>query len=461
MDPLLITEYVDPVLSIVEKDDDLHTINTQSIQSLTSNFPHYYSKITSNCSMGIKIYKNLLNLEYELNSWEFLTLKASININFNHNTNSTMQTRKFDIKIAKKVIERCNFIDEEVNKLHNYKLKILNNFISGLTIQEYLSDPGCLLLKIYFKIINLKNDIVEKISISYTKSKLLIISFELKQITDMIESSENPLIEVGTDFQSTLEGYKDFVTVLINQLDQAVQDKDPDQIQECLEVLNDVEKMYESVRVNFFINEEYAEWEQDHYYIQSVREQELQDQLEKEREITRSRSVSPSPSSQATLNEELNSSELSTTPSPPTYSKFINLHSSQELPHHHHLSRRGSISSTSSSIATLNRQPTTISEELPYLLQAFDEAKQLEQELSTYQPNPARTPQSQQHLSKKNNLQPIHNNDKRKSNLQTFNIPNVGFNNNLLNSIYGLAPKSSGSAGSPRIHQSNLHNEVD
>ncbi|ODQ57399.1 hypothetical protein WICANDRAFT_80742 [Wickerhamomyces anomalus NRRL Y-366-8] len=454
MESLTVSEYVDPVLSVVGKEEK---INPQTIQSLTSNFPSYYSKITSFCSSALKIYKNLLNLEYELNSWEFMTLKASININFNHNFSTT--TRNFDIKIAKKVIDRCNFIDDEINKLLNYKLKIINNFISSLTIQEYLSDPGCLLLKIYFKIINLKNSIVEKISISYTKSKLLIISFELKQITDMIEKEENPIVEDNTDFQSTLEGYKDFVTVLINQLDQAVQEKDSDQIQECLEVLNDVEKMYESVRLNFFINEEYAEWEQDNYYIQSNRERELEQELAKERELSRSRSISPSPSSQTSLNEELLSS--STSPPSNSSSKFLNLHSSQELPGHHHLSRRGSISSTTSSVATLNRQPTTISEELPYLLQAFDEAKQLEQELSTYQtPRTPTSSQQQQQQQAMKKLQPIHNQDKRRSNLQTFNIPNVGFNNNLLNSIYGLTPKSS-TPSTPSHLNHHHHNEVD
>lgn len=439
-------EYIDPVLSVIGKDD----FNPKSIQSLTTKFPSYYSKITSNCSIALKIYKSLLNLEYELNSWEFLTLKTSININFNFDSNTN--TRNFDIKIAKKVIEKCNFIDDEINKL-NFKIKIVINFISGLTIQEYISDPGTLLLKIYFKLLNLKNSILEKISISFTKSKLLIINFELKQITNMIESQENPLVGIDTNFQATLESYKDFVTILINQLDNAVNEKDTDQIQECLGILNDVESMYDSVRMNFFYTEELNEWEQEQQLL--LQEKELEESFS---------NSSPSPSPQTIFNGDFSEDSIEESNQ---YSKFSNLHSSQELPnhHHHHLSRRGSISSTSSSIATFNsRQPTTITEELPYLLQAFDEAKQLEQELSTYQQQPlSRSSSTIRAKSPPNSSSKLLNKyDQRKSNLQTLNIPNVGFNNNLLNSIYGLSPKNNNSNNTPTIHhQSNLHNEVD
>ncbi|CCH44041.1 Mitochondrial distribution and morphology protein 36 [Wickerhamomyces ciferrii] len=488
------SEYIDPISSVIDTDN----FNSKSISSITSKFPSFYSKITSNCSIALKIYKKLLNMEYELNSWEFLTLKTSININFNLDQNLKQQsTRKFDIKIAKAVIERCGKIDDEIS-IQDRNLNNVISFISGLTIQEYISDPGTLLLKIYFKILNLKTIIIEKINISYTKSKLLIISFELKQITDMINEQENPLVGVDTDFQSTLEGYKDFVTVLINQLDQAVQDKDSEQIQECLSILNDVEKMYETVRMNFFYTEEWNQWEQEQLSIKQAAEAEAeaQAQLEKERERqSRSRSrysnsplgSSPlqSPSPYLSIDDEIfEDDSILNSPSQQHHQQQFHKHLHSQQNHHHSLQRRSSISSTTSSIATFNRHPTTISEELPYLLQAFDEAKQLEQELSTYQtqssrniPKPPTKPfanssstrssspnSSQQYSSSPNNSHPnpLNNYDKKKSNLQTYQIPNIGFNNNLLNSIYGLNPKSSSSTSTTKFNSnSNLHNEID
>jgi hypothetical protein len=316
-------------------------------------------------------------------------------------------TRKFDIKIAQKVLNKCQDLDNELNSIHGKVSKFMK-FVEKLSIEEYISDPGSLLLKVYFKVIHLKNQLVQELSISYTKAKLLVISYELTQIMEMIDEEENPLVMDNTDFQSTLISYKNFVSVLIDQLDRAVLGKDTEQIEECLNILNDVEKMYESVRMNFFLSEELNEWEQEQNLLR----------------------------------------ESSTT------------YSSEEDYHVKTRSRRTSLSSTTSSLGTFNgfsRPAGTISEELPYLLQAFNEAKHLEQELSNYQTHvksplanspslrsvttlksPPLTPSTPTTNSSIMNLGMM---DKRKSHLSAgFSTPNMGFQSNMLNNLYGLHP---------------------
>ncbi|CDR46704.1 CYFA0S25e01156g1_1 [Cyberlindnera fabianii] len=436
--------YVDPILNT--------DFDPQNLKELTQSFPPYYQKITHQCSLALKCYKQLLALQYQTNAWEFATLKASVNLNFNHATATGART--FDIKIAKKVLDKCNTIDDEISIKHRPRISQLIHFIKLLSVEEYLSDPGTLLLKVYFKLLNLKNELTELLNVAYTKAKLLVIAYELTKIMEMIDEEENPVALDNTDFQSTLNSYKDFVGVLIDQLDRAVADKDSDQIEECLGILSDVEKMYESVRMNFFFTEEWNDWENE------------QQELLSASIYTESSTSSPHTESyQMTrfLNEK---QTTSSTPMAP--------------PHTSKVSRRGSVSSTASSSIFARPGSSTISEELPYLMQAFDEARDLERELSTYQQvsQPAkdvsrqpslRNMNSSSTLSKKANivksssvgvgrspLTPLATNDKTKSHLQSgINTPNMGFSSNLLNNLYGLHP------GSTPFAPSHLQNEVD
>lgn len=364
--------YVDPVFSLVDSKEN----SLKTIQNYAKAFSPDYSHITDHCSQALYLYKTLLSLSNSLNSWEFIALKTSVDINFKIDLQGS---RTFDINIAKRALEKSNVIDDSITKI-SYQISKLLNFVSTLTIEEYISDPGSLLLKIYFKLLNLKNELTESISIFYTKSKLLIINFELQTFLNSIEV-ENSVVLLSNDFQQTIESYKDFVSVLISQLDQAVLEKDKDQIQECLSVLNDVEKMYESVRMNFIINEEYTEWEsQSQAQAHSI------------------------------AYEDLHSASTPTTSHTRTFS----------------------LSSTTSSLN--NHHTTTITEELPYLLQAFDEAKTLEQELSTYQ-------NANLQIKRNSGINQKLNTPKRSSNLQPLAAKNIGFSSPLLNSIYGLHPK--------------------
>lgn len=480
-------QYVDPILSNLTKssnpedhdniDDD--ELSAQSINEIMKNFldpSHHnfgqYDRIVRNCHHSLKLYKFFINLKYnELNSWEFLILKTSVNLNFNYEqtSGSDDQRGSFDINIARKCIDKCSDLDDILDGNADAVDKLVA-FIQRLSIQEYISDPGTLLIKVYFKILNLKNQIVEQISIFYTKSKLLIISYELNEIVRMIEQDDNPIVADETDYKSTLESYKNFVKILIDQLDQAVADKDSEQIEECLNILNDVEKMYESVRMQFFYTEEINEMEEEFLNEYNEQQRLLEDSMMSSTGFDQADDFADSVSSV----DELVALD---------YNKRRNNMSG----------RRTSISSTTSTLhSQFNPQKkTTISEELPYLLQAFDEAKHLEQELKEY--NSYTKPQQQQQQTSRPyssssssstpssstptaitapytplsptlpqssmfSMSPASSSyslDKRSSLQAGFTGSSMGFGSSLLNNIYGLHPK--GKVFAP----SSLHNQVD
>ncbi|KAH3676128.1 hypothetical protein WICPIJ_009199 [Wickerhamomyces pijperi] len=486
-------QYVDPVLSTLTKssnpqdhdniDDD--ELSAQAIHEIMKSFtdPSYnkfgqFDRIIRNCHQSVKLYKFFINLKYnELNSWEFLILKTSVNLNFNYDEDKD-QRSSFDINIARKCIDKCSDLDDILDENADTVDRLVS-FIQKLSIQEYISDPGTLLIKIYFKILNLKNHIVEQISVFYTKSKLLIISYELNEIVKMIEQDENPIVADDTDYKSTLESYKNFVAILITQLDQAVADKDSEQIEECLNILNDVEKMYESVRMQFFYTEE----------INDIEEEFLNEYNEQQRVLEDSM-MSSTGFDHADYGDSSSSVDDMVTSGEFNKMKRFN-------------GRRTSISSTTSTLhSQFNPQKkTTISEELPYLLQAFDEAKHLEEELkeyNSYTSSKASYNYSQQHKNKSSTTpssasssttassilssatltapysyqnplsptlssssassatSPILDQMNKRTPLQAgFTGSNIGFGSSLLNNIYGLHPK--GKVFSP----SSLHNQVD
>lgn len=373
-------DYQDPILSTITHKAE---ISPSDVLDITETFSKHHAKITSQCHKALKVYKKMLTVKYQLNSWEFLTLKTSIDLSFNDDpitqngtsascattpTTTTTPittpiatptpggagTRKFDIRIANSCIDKCSKLDNELNFIDT-NITMLKGFISVLTIEEYISDPGCLILSIYFKLLQLKTTLNETLSIAYTKAKLIIILYELTQILNKLNSEECPLVRENTDYQSTLNSYKNFIKNIINQLDSAIEQKDSEQIQECLNILHDVEKMYESVRLNFEImNEDLYDYGDFYSDMSSPKTLQYEDDY--------------------------------------IYSK---------VPNSSNRSRRTSISSTTSSLRHgFMGGKTTLTEEMPFLLQAFDEAKQLEQELSEYQQQsstPINTPYTNTH----------------------------------------------------------------
>ena len=94
-----------------------------------------------------------------------------------------------------------------------------------------MSDAGTMLTSLLLRIIKLKNDVVEQLSISYSKARLIIIGEELEMWED----------------ENTVMYYKSFIVALLQQLNDAVEQGDGDAKYECLAVINDLEKCLKSL----------------------------------------------------------------------------------------------------------------------------------------------------------------------------------------------------------------------
>ena len=90
-----------------------------------------------------------------------------------------------------------------------------------------MSDAGTMLTSLLLRIIKLKNDVVEQLSISYSKARLIIIGEELEMWED----------------ENTVMYYKSFIVALLQQLNDAVEQGDGDAKYECLAVINDLKSL--------------------------------------------------------------------------------------------------------------------------------------------------------------------------------------------------------------------------
>jgi hypothetical protein len=370
--------------------DELNKLRELVSQTLHSN-NRYRAEILE----SYNILSKLMGINTKLNSLDFRFLS-------NNDEVERLDELRFDLKLIKASLDKINQIDDDLNHLNSNDISRINQYlVKHLKISDYLFNNGFLLIKIYYKILNLKNFLGDKVLNFYIKARLLVIYFELQRIDELLDAQPASIVKDQQDFKSVLISYKDFVLVLINQLNDAIKDKNTEQINECLNILKDVEKMYESFRMNFLFEQELEE-----YNLQIMEEE----------------------------------YDETSTPSTTASSK------------------------------------TTITAELPYLLQAFDEARNLNKEVATYteqnktnpktitgsqfqsSPSPSPSP-SQSTLQPNINInnqirEPSHNHSHLSQ--KKFGVaPHVGFNNNLLNSIYGLNPKGTAP------HGTHFHNEVD
>lgn len=339
---------------VIKLRSELRELRELVSQTLISN-NRYRAEILE----SFNILNRLVGMITKLNSSEFEILNQRIEI-------EQLDSMRFQLNNIKIMLDKVNELDEELDKLNNDNIHKVNQYlVKHLKISDYLLNNGFLLIKIYYKILNLKNFLNDKLLNYYIKSRLLIIFFELTKINELLDYSKDSLIK-DQDFKSVLISYKDFILVLINQLNDAIEERNSEQINECLNILKDVEKMYESFRMNFLFEQELEEYN-------------------------------------AIMEDE----------TPPT--------------------------STSTS--------TSITAELPYLLQAFDEANRLDKEISSYKDlNPAKSLLSTAAATSAAtpNIITLQKNSMSKepshlhSHTKNIGIKGVGFHNSILNSIYGL-----------------------
>lgn len=343
-----IEPYVDPIISLVQ-DANLNKDKFKSTQLIHIIQEISERRINKLCSTSFKILQTLENIQLKFKSWEFLSLDFNSD---NHFQNQDDKIKDFNAGVANKVMIACSEMNVKIAKISS-DIDIISKNSKTLAPRDLISDAGTMLTSLLLRIIKLKNDVLEQLSIAYSKSKLIIIGEELEMWED----------------ESTVAYYKSFISALLQQLNDAIDQNDFDAKYESLAVINDLEQMFEKFRVEKLIDESLEEsriLDQQHRK-QKEEETKLQKQFQYEDDdIVHLDSESDFFNTKNDSPPEDSFSEYSTFSS-----------SSPQVPMVRSITGHKDHDSVS-------HYQGTITEELPYLMTAFSSAKNFEMDVNNY-----------------------------------------------------------------------------
>lgn len=392
---LEVESYEDPILALA-RDPDLNREKgkTSKIILLIQGFPIVERKVSRLCQLSLTILQTLEKIELNLKNWAFMSLDLNSANHFD--SGNTNEIRNFNSNVSFKVIESCRELTQKLNKI-TADLDFITAALRSLSPIEFISDSGTLLTSLTLRNIKLKDDLRDKVTVAYSKAKLITIGTDLEAM----------LVNGDDDQRATVESYKQFVVSLLAQLSDAVEQNDIEQRNECLAVINDMEQMFEVYKAER--EAERAELERSHALERAQEAQKSQDSQ------TSQTSQSSAGLQSSKLHESLkvhsetrsHTENLNTAHQkyalvgPTDYSDeyessddFSMSHSTATLyiqPTVHSITkhgeagpesaRRGSITSFASASIL---QKSTITEELPYLMSAFNLAREIEEDLHHY-----------------------------------------------------------------------------
>lgn len=365
--------YEDPILRLVRdpnlnRDKEKHN----SVIRLIGGFPIAERKVSRLCQSTFSILQTLEKTNLIFRSWEFLSLDFNSDGHFEM---EDLKMKDFNVGIAEKVMATCRELNKKVNKISN-DIDYITKAARTLSAADYISDSGTLLASLVLRNIKLKNEVVDKLTVSYLKATLMVIGKELEDMLD--QGSED----------TTVISYKSFIVNLLKQLNQAIDDEDNESKYECLALINDMEKMFETFKLerikdlviqggsydtdgNSSKSDEYTTLKEPHHLQPSQKHQTLLSQGS-------SRGTPRNFASDEDYDEygDFDGVSFYTPTNTPLVHSITKAGDDHSLIH-----RRDSFSSQSTS----GLFPKSISDELPYLMTAFNSAKNFEEDVSHYQ----------------------------------------------------------------------------
>lgn len=382
--------YEDPILKLA-RDPNLNKEKEKTSQliHIIHNFPLTERKVSKLCQLSLTILQSLEKIELNLKNWAFLSLDINSTDHFNESYSSDI--KNFNNNLSIKVLSDCQELNIKINKI-SFDLDYVTRSTKSLHPLEFISDSGSLLTSLTLRNIKLKDELTDKITVSYSKAKLITIGTDLELMLEDNSSAETA---------STVISYKKFVISLLRQLNVAIENNDNQEKYECLTVIADMEQMYEvfklervqqsSMVATGSPKDAKSELELDDFNIvddyhpepnhnSQEDDEEYDDDFNSEFEgsssIYGSSVYNPPMVHSITRSQQLQpAAAVSQTPHSPS---IDSPNSSVRSPKK---SRRNSLSS----LATTNvLHKSTISEELPYLMTAFNSAKNFEEDIHHY-----------------------------------------------------------------------------
>lgn len=325
---------------------------TSRIILLILNFSLSERKVSRLCQLSLKILQTLEKIELNLRNWAFLSLDLNSANHFD--ASNSEEIKIFNTNVSVRILTSCQDLTLKLNKV-SADIDFITKALRSLTPIEYISDSGTLLTSLTLRSIRLKDELRRKITIAYLKATLITIGSDLELM----------LSDGMADHQATVTTYKQFVVSLLGQLNQAIEDENDEDVNECFAVISDMEQMFEVFKL------ETAQKATRDLVLSNTSGDLDHDSGDNSSEVANSID-----GSEMAINDDLTWTSHG---SSPQYTRpmvrSITKPSLAEGNEHH---RKGLISSVAS---TNILQKSTLSEELPYLMSAFNLAKTLEEDM--------------------------------------------------------------------------------
>lgn len=367
--------YNDPILELA-RDPALNKEKgkTSKLLLLILGFPVAERKVSRLCNLSLGILQALEKIELNLKNWAFMSL--DINSANHFDTSNSDEIKIFNNNVSLRVVTSCQELTVKLNKI-TADIDFITSALRSLSPLEYISDSGTLLTTLTLRAIKLKDELRDKVTIAYLKAKLITIGTDLETMLD----------DGSADQRTTVASYKQFVVSLLNQLNKAVEDDDTEDRNECLAVISDMEQMFDVFKLERLQQKQPPAPEPTPAAAPAQ-----QPQLALDVPYLLSPPKFDSSDDYESSDDASTSQSMSLYTQPMVHS--ITKHNGTKSPELSYVAkRRGSLSSfTSSSIL----HKSTISEELPYLMSAFNLAKTIEEDVHHFKQDeqtPAKTVQ--------------------------------------------------------------------
>ncbi|SCW01302.1 LAFE_0D09582g1_1 [Lachancea fermentati] len=363
-------KYEDPIIShfktkeLIDKDDLKRLIeeqkqknadNTVSVGRGSSN-----RQDLATCEGALSVYTDLIKLKFLLQkSWELQTLVKSVLIRFDiqgvgltREERTLNHSEDFYKDIALKTISKCEKLSKSLEQLSLDSQRIVDYIqsVCAEDISHYLSDTICLLLEMWFLCGKVSRQLKRNVAGLFIRAKVLLIDYELEIIRQ--ETPELDSEDYST-FKETVKSYRSFIKIFLQQLQDSELSQNHSQFEECLHVFLDIESMYSAMNFNWLL----IDGKSMHTDLDDIQDSYV-DVGEDMEELNNINGFVDKIVDKEEDDDLAPLQKLPNTQSP----------------------RRFSESSSTSDIS-LMMERTSLSKELPNLLQAFNNAKKLEQEL--------------------------------------------------------------------------------
>ncbi|GMG52207.1 unnamed protein product [Ambrosiozyma monospora] len=266
--------YSDPLIQLL-KDPNLNKEKEKTKELIQIINEITDVQVKAWCIESFEILRDLEKIELKLNNWEFQTLDFNLEIQTKElqkkqllqqqQTSSPkkqrspdsvfaaeseeLEKRKINSELAKRVSNHCLELHKLLAEL-SIEIDELNSFNRQMSPLQRISDPGTILTELSLRVIKLKNTLSDEISIHYSKARLVTIGIALeKLIDDEDRTSSADSDDDGVITEETVNNYKNFINNLLLQLNECVSNGDTIGAMECISIVNDVEKMFESMRI--------------------------------------------------------------------------------------------------------------------------------------------------------------------------------------------------------------------